>query len=420
MQIQNIKDFIISANRYFFQSSWQGKTIQILGAVSFLSLIYYVAFRSKKLPSKNPADLSGRAVQQPSATSSVPIPVSVKAKPAAPIKADIPYIKTAIEEPGFLEDYFAESTSWLSEKMKTCEELIKMAKGEPIQQGSCSRLLRIFIPEQKAQVEEMVAVFNAYPEAKAEDLNQILKEWDSIADPKAELEASCTKLGTSLTKLETCKTSLQDHLRGKLMQQLSDVEKYPHYDFTDLQTHYFHYLGLHEDKDFSRLLGTRRNYLAEIGLFEMTDVDLLQLRTLQPSIEKLRQLFCLLTMVRNEEKLLPLIQQEIQKCKAILHELEPLMDILKNGQELRDNVNVLNKLFDGLAENFAEGLSLLKKIEQQDISRQLLQLKGYIHQQDHLKKWEQLRRMEFIRLASYVEVFDLSTFILYQIGTRSE
>jgi hypothetical protein len=407
MQIPRITSFTTSASQYFLQSSWKGKTIQILCVVSFLSLIYYVAFRLKRkaLPS-DPTTLPGRVGVKPS-----------KAKAAAPLKANLSYIKKATADPDFLKGCLNEFGLWLSDKMGICEKWITMANGNLLQQASCSRALRTFVPELKAQVEKMIPVFEAYPEAKEGHWDTFLKECDAAADPKADPAKGCEKLKACLTKLQSWDVSLQGHVRTKFMQQLSDVKNYPHYDFTDLQTQYFHYLGLHADRDFSLFLGTARGYLAQVGLLEMADVDLLQLRVLQPSIERLRQIFCLLNLTGNEKVLLPLIQKEIQQCMSSLDDLIPLLDVLKNEQELRDNLTNLLGLFGKLSENFAEGLTILKEIEQKDIVRQLLQLKGYIHQQDHLKKWKALKGMGFTRLVPYAKLNELSTPIaFYQMG----
>ena len=50
MQIPGIKDFFTSSGKYFFESSWKGKTVQVLFATSLLTLIYWVAFRKKPSP----------------------------------------------------------------------------------------------------------------------------------------------------------------------------------------------------------------------------------------------------------------------------------------------------------------------------------------------------------------------------------
>src|SRR5579872_930391 len=53
MQISAIKDFFTSGGKYFFESSWKGKAVQLLFVTSLLTLIYWVAFRKKPSP-KNP------------------------------------------------------------------------------------------------------------------------------------------------------------------------------------------------------------------------------------------------------------------------------------------------------------------------------------------------------------------------------
>jgi hypothetical protein len=68
MQIPGVKDFFTSYSNYFLESSWKGKTVQVLFAASIITLIYLIAFRKKPspkdpgIPSTSPSEnLSGRA-----------------------------------------------------------------------------------------------------------------------------------------------------------------------------------------------------------------------------------------------------------------------------------------------------------------------------------------------------------------------
>jgi hypothetical protein len=54
--------------QYFLESSWQGKAVQILCAISIISLIYCIASRfikTNQSPSQNPVNLNGRVVTKP-------------------------------------------------------------------------------------------------------------------------------------------------------------------------------------------------------------------------------------------------------------------------------------------------------------------------------------------------------------------
>ena len=50
MQIPGITNFVTSRVDYFLQSSWKGKTVQVLCAASILALIYCIMFRKKTPP----------------------------------------------------------------------------------------------------------------------------------------------------------------------------------------------------------------------------------------------------------------------------------------------------------------------------------------------------------------------------------
>ncbi len=65
MQIPSVTGLNRSPVQYFLESSWQGKAVQILFAISFVSLIYYVASRFIKRDepaSPGPATLNNRVV----------------------------------------------------------------------------------------------------------------------------------------------------------------------------------------------------------------------------------------------------------------------------------------------------------------------------------------------------------------------
>jgi hypothetical protein len=63
MQIPSITNFVAFPVNYFLESSWKGKTVQVLGAVSILTLFYYVFLQKAppQGPDIPPKPLSGRA-----------------------------------------------------------------------------------------------------------------------------------------------------------------------------------------------------------------------------------------------------------------------------------------------------------------------------------------------------------------------
>ncbi len=384
MQISRITNFVTSQANYFLQSSWKGKAVQVLCAASILRLIYFVAFQ-KKTPPKEPGSSSPSLIGK---VDTKPI------KSEDPVQPELSYVKTAAVQPDFVTEYQTEFGTWLSKQMDSYEKLSRMAQGTKIQQGSYCRELKKIIPELKTQVNKIMPIFKAHPDIKTDDWDPFLNECDAIADPTISSEESCKKLKTCLDKLQSWDAALPSHART-LMKELSNAKNHPHYEFTDLQNQYFHYLSLHTKDDFTNLLSVERGYLATVGLLEMEDVDLLQLRTMQPSIERLRQLLCFLTITGDEERLRPLIEKEIEQCREMLKGSDNFSDKLtygQDGEELQNNVRLLRDLFDNLFSNFAEGLAQLKEIEQKDIARQLILLKGYCHQHGLLTKWKHLNK----------------------------
>jgi hypothetical protein len=321
-----------------------------------------------------------------------------------------------VEEPDFVKGYQSEFGAWLSDQMESFKSWFAMAQ-DPSRQAAYFLVLKRVIPELKAQVAKMIPVFQALPHVNSNDWGEFLQECDAIAGLKISSTDSCAKLKTCLDKLLAWKGVLQREHQRQFVHQVGDVKNHPHYEFTNFQTQYFHYLGLYTKEDFSKLLATDRPYLATVGLLEMEDVDCLQLRTMLSSIERLRLLFCFLTITGDETALRPLINAEIDKCRDVLTSSDNLSDELKNGQELKDHVKLMRGLFGNLSRNLTQGLTLLKQIEQKDIARQLILLRGYIHQQDLRAAWAANNDMGFTRLALYAQGIEITTLkFFYQMG----
>src|SRR3954469_12349165 len=134
MQIPGIRNFVTSPIDYFLESSWQGKTVQVLCVASILTMIYF-AFRKKtptQGPGTPPTTLSGRAQTQPqvkttlkrsnapkrSGASSTTLPNRMQTQPPVQSKelpkADRSYIKKTQVDPDFLKFPESEFGIWLS------------------------------------------------------------------------------------------------------------------------------------------------------------------------------------------------------------------------------------------------------------------------------------------------------------------
>jgi hypothetical protein len=481
MQIPNIRNFVTSGVNYFIESSWQGKTVQVLCVILIPTLVY-LAFRKKTPPQGQgsdtppPTTLSGRVNKQPivketpkgsdvsskSGPNGVQTEPQVQELPKGPNGSSLTFPSSVLKNPTVSKELpkaahsyiqirvdpdlskFPESEfgKWLSFKRKDLSEWSKWASsGVKQQEGFCYQALKKFIPEFKKQVNKMIRVFEVHG-VKKKDADVFLQECNKAGiGPKTNLVDFCMELKGYFDALQSWDTALHDQKEKRLEEMLKAV---PHYEFTHLQTQYFHYLGLNTKEDFSRLVSANITHLESYGLKGMDDIDCLELRAMQPSIERLRQLVCslmingderahsqILSGVSKEQEGLSLtqpqskvgecvseeplhcrIEKEIEQCKEVLRISDNLSDKLTYGgsnQKLRDSVNLLRGLFDELSSNLANGLDLLKKIENEDIARQLILLKGYIHQYGQKAKWKQLNEMEIFSLADCAQIYDINT-----------
>lgn len=213
MQIPSINNFFTSEAPYFLESSWKGRVIQVLCLVSFLYLIFTIAFRLKKTgdtSSKDSPTLEGR-ISQNSEPDEKAFPSALQVQPFA-TDLDSHPSKTP-ETPVKTGDKIRVITFrvWLSEKIQVCDHL---------QQDS----LQDEIHELKAQLEIMIPIFQAHPEVQTEDWDVFLKECDAIAE--SHLEESNVNLRSCLAKLQSWSTALRRHLAKKAAEEPDFWELY--------------------------------------------------------------------------------------------------------------------------------------------------------------------------------------------------
>jgi hypothetical protein len=343
----------------------------------------------------------------------------------------------------------SEFGKWLSFKREDLSEWSKWASIK-LQEGFCYQALKKFIPEFKEQVNKMIPVFEVHGVKKHDGGVFLQKCNEAVIGQKTDLLKFCTELEGHFDALQSWDTALHKMKKAQLVEKLNDVNICPHYEFTNLKAEYFHYLGLHTQDDFTRLVSANITHLEAYGLRGMDDIDCLELRAMQPSIERLRQLVCSWTIYGDEKAHSPIlggvskeqeglslsesqsrkgesvkeetlhsrIEKEIKQCREVLEISNKLSDALNNdqdGQNLKKTVKLLNELFDELSRNLANGLDLLKKIENNDITRQLILLKGYINQYGQKAKWEDLNAKYTFKLARFAKPIDtVSTF--YRMG----
>lgn len=396
MQTPNIRNISVSPVNYFLQSSWKGKAIQVLCAVSFCTLIIFMAFLRKTFNRGSPpASLVGRARQR-------------NTELQEPQTEDLSYIKAYPAN----QDFFrvSEFGRWISEKMKDYEPLPDMAK-DTSKQASFWLIMNRFHKDIVEQATTMKPDFEKLPNFKDADWVAFRVECGTIL---TNVERSCATLKACLDKLQAWNQALLKEMKDAQQQNNDGVNTYPHYEFTNLQTQYFPYLGLHTKDDFTKHLSTEMSVLATVGLVEMEDIYALELTAMMPSIEELRHLFCSLEITKDEKTLCPLIKPEIEKCREVLTRSEDLLDHLQNQnkEELKQNVKQMRTLFRNFSSDYTNALTQLKEIEKQDIARQLILLKGYLNQQ-HLRGT--FIANEETRLSQYAKKID-NLSLLYQIG----
>jgi len=281
--------------------------------------------------------------------------------------------------------------------------------GDQAQEDSCRDALNKCTPELKNYVKKMIPIFEESG-VKWNDGGTFLKDCiEAVLDQETNLLDFCIKLKGYLKGLQSWNTALHKRNEFQLMDALTKRYICPHYEFTHLLTQYFHYLRLYNTDMISRLLETNLDYLEQFGIRTMEDVNCLQLTNMQPLIERLRQFVCLCEVTGDKEAVRPLIEKEIKQCREVLTISENIGLYGNYGQELKETVKNLRELFDQLARDFDHGLGFLQQIEEYDIVRQRILLKGYINQAGLRAKWEQLNKEGVVSLAACAKVYKIDT-----------
>ncbi|HEX4839290.1 MAG TPA: hypothetical protein VFU89_02470 [Rhabdochlamydiaceae bacterium] len=411
MKISSVTNLATYPVNSFLQASFKGKAAVVASAIT---LIYLMAlWLSKSFRDATSTSLAGR-VQSTNTVLPQEIP-----------KPDLSYIKTSVVVPDFVK--ISGFGRWLLQKM---EEFGPLSQG--VRAKDKDTLFWVTMNQLhkdiKKRADTMKPVFEKLPNFTEEGWKAFCTNCQAIIRPNSQAqntaEESCKKLDECLAKLQAWDKALQTEYQRQFMERMKDKDTYPHYEFANLQTQYLHYLGLKTNDDFSKLSPIKVpypvNYLMAVGLVKMEDVDALELRTMMPWIEKLRQLFCYLDITKHLHA--SLINEAIEACRDVLKSSENLADCLGNKEELTDSVRQMRTSFRTLSQTDAnipldKFLAQLKEIEQQDIARQLILLKGYFHQQNLLSAWRSYREQGVAGLAQYAQgIENQSLKLLYQMG----
>jgi len=420
MRIPSVTSFAASRVDSFLQASWRGKTVQVLCLFSVVSLIYLVLRKIFTRASTSPTLVDRTQLRNRVLPQEIP-------------KPDLSYIKASVVVPDFVQ--VSGFGQWLLQKIEAFGLLsqgVRAKDKDTLFWVTMNQLHR----EIKDRADTMKPVFEKLPSFSAEGWKAFCDDCQAIIRPNSQAqstaEESCKKLDECLVKLAFWDKALQKGPQTQFMERMKDKDTYPHYEFTDFRAQYFHYLGLVTNDAFLELLSIREpfpvNYLESVGLVKMKDIDILELTTMMPLIEKLRQLYCYLDITKDEAALRPLIKEAIEACRQVLGSSDSLSDDLRNTSELRRNVQHMRTLFGDLSKigvdvpaPLSQLLAQLKKIETQDIARQLILLKGYLHQHNLLDAWHSNRRQGVTEgLAQYVATFDknsLSLALIYKMGS---
>ena len=413
MKISSVTNLATYPVNSFLQASFKGKAAVVASAIT---LIYLMAlWLSKSFRDATSTSLAGR-VQSTNTVLPQEIP-----------KPDLSYIKTSVVVPDFVK--ISGFGRWLLQKM---EEFGPLSQG--VRAKDKDTLFWVTMNQLhkdiKKRADTMKPVFEKLPNFTEEGWKAFCTNCQAIIRPNSHAqstaEESCSNLDKCLAKLQAWDKALQNERQTQFMERMKDKGKYPHYEFTDFQAQYLHYLGLETNDAFLRLLSITAplpvNYLESVGLKNIKDVDVLELRTMMPLIEKLRQLYCYLDITKDEAALRPLIKETIEACRQVLGSSDSLSDDLRNTSELRRNVQHMRTLFGDLSKRGAavpldQLLAQLKEIEKQDITRQLLLLEGYLRQQNLFNAWHSYRNQGVTGLAQYANgIANQSLTLLYKMG----
>lgn len=392
MQLPNITHFIGSSFTYainhFNQSSWKGKTVQVLCGLSLITFVVYLLRGFTK-----PVDL-------PKANT----PVS--SGPVAIVQYD--------DKP-FYTQFFKDWTGgfFYGGIDETAAEWKNQEHPNWFGRMRCARKWLL-----EAQFETTYTqCVKDYPQLNSPNL---LTEFRELKDAKIDDRSYCLTFKGWIAKLKEFDQAWRAALTNDLDKEL---DKITCRKFVSL-SEYIQHLNPNHKKD-GECFGIKREDFGLIGVVSMFDIVALQLQVFEPHIATLEQLLtCMIYAVdRKIEPPVAQLEQEIERFK------EAIDKILRSRVSAIEGVEPLLKGFKAKLNNIKDPYTLdlllsavedLKKFKNEDRERQRVCLKGYVSQHNIRSAWTGFFSKEpdgIYTLKEYCVKFNIEdTEALYQIG----
>jgi hypothetical protein len=219
-----------------------------------------------------------------------------------------------------------------------------------------------------------------------------------------------------MANLKVLEETRQEALKTALVTELKQI---PLHQFSELNE-YLPHLKLNSED--SQCLGKQENWLFAYGIHTMEDLDVLKLRSFEPSIHILRQLCCYLEFARGEEKISPLLSLRFKEEIVILINKvkEPCFTGYAEEENiLKDICSILNDMLSApyTKRSIGKLFSDLDIISMIDKGRQIVLLNAYINQYGARLFWKKSYENEVYTLSQYYQNKNLRD--PYRIGVNS-
>ncbi len=404
MQLSSIKNFVTSsfssAGTYFKESSWQGKTVQVICTISCLSLCIYLTIRS--IANKN-------------LSNSKPLPIRDKVFPS------LTFAVASYEDKGFVKNLLSQiETSHGGAEFYTSIPKAKHAEqageldwigGNCYAKAVVAGLLKQRVFEKNYQ-DLRLQGYDLQPWQQLEQELRNLSQEYALITPTCEdihKKEPYLKFIGCLEKLQKLDQERQDFLKKALFSRL---EKITFYVF-DNPSEFVHYLNPHSSRD-TQLLGISREEIAEVGLTTMEDIDHLPLRVLESHIISLKQIsHCMAFELQGggiPSELQKLFFSEINDLLTAIQDLSniPHPAVLDAKNLLRPIIAKVPKvmLTPFTSQTIDEFIKYLDQIQEVERERQLTFFKAYTTQNDIRNRWVNLiHNEEIFSLTAYCQKY---------------
>ncbi len=414
MKTSQIQSFVVSplvaAGRYFRESSWQGKTIQALCALSILYFVVRclknVAQKRWATSSKDGTGLTGR-VSDPASKSSGQL--------AAVAYQDKIFVRDLFKQitiPDWGNNIYGSISAWKETERPSESDWI----GSVYYANAC---LKNFSSQgffQKIYRDPRLQGYDLAPWRRLEQEFQGLEKLGIISSK------GCLQFITCLETLQKLDRERQEFLKTALCKEIEQVQQR---QFESLQEYIQHLIP--NTKDDSDLLGMKRGVLGGRGLVSLQDIDLLHLRQFDHRFITLRQLCCCMRfelqggeisydLGQHFDNEIAEFREEIQTMlKSDRAGLPGMQPLLEEMDSILEKVATATFTLETLEKFIVEDLA---KLQKKDHEKQIAFLRGYILQQDHAKAWKALFERGIFSLSEYCErneIFEDPN-LLYNIG----